>query len=47
MLPQRLILIVLKANKDSSMASPRSGPVLNLVQDEFETEQTHLKYPVV
>jgi hypothetical protein len=44
MLAYRLDLIVLKADKDSTMASPGLGPVADLVEDQLETEQADLTH---
>src|SRR5687767_2201524 len=45
-LAHRLPLIVLEADEDSAMASPRSGPLANLIENQLEAEQAHLKHPV-
>jgi hypothetical protein len=37
MFAQRLTLIVFKADKDSTMASPSFGPVADLVEDQLES----------
>jgi hypothetical protein len=44
---QRLRLIVPEADEDSSMAGPRSGPVLDFIENELEAEETHLEDTVI
>ena len=44
MFAKRLALIVFKADKDSTMASPGLGPVADLIEDQLETEQADLTH---
>jgi hypothetical protein len=47
MLAQWLTLLVLETDEDSSMPNAWSVSVPNLIEDELETEETHLKDTVV
>src|SRR6266480_143330 len=42
-LAQRRYLVVIKTNENAAMSRALFGPVLNLIQDELESEKTDLK----
>src|SRR4051812_30000891 len=45
--PQRLLLVVIEADEQTPMAGAGTGAVVNLVDDQLESEQAHLEDAVL